>query len=104
MVISPPPPRSTLFPYTKLFRSFSDTRYRSASKTFFGKTKRCCPPEGRTPVFNKIHDGVDWRRSEEHTSELQSRGHLVCRDQLEKKRHEQPEAKKRHQTNTATTR
>src|SRR5690625_3805837 len=63
MVISPPPPRSTLFPYTKLFRSFSDTRYRSASKTFFEKTKRCCPPEGRTPVFNKIHDGVEWRGS-----------------------------------------
>src|SRR5439155_26226418 len=60
------PPRSTLFPYTTLFRSTT-----------------CCSswPRPRTA-------GADWSssRSEEHTSELQSRGHLVCRLLLEKKK------------------
>src|SRR5215510_15256839 len=58
------PPRSTLFPYTTLFRS---TRWR------------------RTPCTSRSCDGAP-RRSEEHTSELQSRGHLVCRLLLEKKK------------------
>src|SRR6266702_4516985 len=61
------PPRSTLFPYTTLFRSF------------------------RRPVWEPAHvSGNSPRsaaaRSEEHTSELQSRGHLVCRLLLEKKK------------------
>src|SRR3984893_19120117 len=60
------PPRSTLFPYTTLFRSI---RWRRCRKAFCSIT--CCRR---------------WnRRSEEHTSELQSRGHLVCRLLLEKK-------------------
>src|SRR6266508_5095811 len=76
------PPRSTLFPYTTLFRS------------------RWCSPPTRYP----------WRpatlaspsRSEEHTSELQSRGHLVCRLLLEKKKKNQKTAfneKKKKKTN-----
>src|SRR5215208_8046553 len=60
------PPRSTLFPYTTLFRS----RRRSRAKSMYGPGP---PSARRTP------------RSEEHTSELQSRGHLVCRLLLEKK-------------------
>src|SRR5207253_4806267 len=64
----PPPPRSTLFPYTTLFRS-----YGPLMKRF-----------GNVPVPN-IRRPSDLKRSEEHTSQLQSRGHLVCRLLLEKK-------------------
>src|SRR5439155_25977858 len=70
-----PPPRSTLFPYTTLFRSPALgeglCRARPAEPRFRGDV-----PAGRD-VF---------QRSEEHTSELQSRGHLVCRLLLEKKK------------------
>src|SRR5436305_5216276 len=63
------PPRSTLFPYTTLFRS-SARRLRRAALRLRPDRRR-----GRAP-----------RRSEEHTSELQSRPHLVCRLLLEKKK------------------
>src|SRR5258708_14864270 len=63
------PPRSTLFPYTTLFRSMSRHRGRQAGAA-------CADP---------LH-GCDRRRSEEHTSELQSPDHLVCRLLLEKKK------------------
>src|SRR5215813_14856380 len=59
------PPRSTLFPYTTLFRSTPAPR------------RSRCGPCGRSRC---------WSRSEEHTSELQSRPHLVCRLLLEKKK------------------
>src|SRR6266436_8175187 len=59
------PPRSTLFPYTTLFRSAC------------GSCGICWSPDPNPPW---------WRRSEEHTSELQSRLHLVCRLLLEKKK------------------
>src|SRR3989442_5272593 len=66
------PPRSTLLPYTTLFRSLSATATWSAH-TFPGSgTAKCC---------GNCHE-----RSEEHTSELQSRPHLVCRLLLEKKK------------------
>src|SRR6266581_3339157 len=62
------PPRSTLFPYTTLFRS----PLRAAAGTCPGST-RACPWAGRRwPSRSR-------RRSEEHTSELQSPVHLVCR-------------------------
>src|SRR2546429_6710955 len=64
------PPRSTLFPYTTLFRSCAASRFRKAS-----------PPRTITIIPN-----TGTRRSEEHTSELQSRLHLVCRLLLEKKK------------------
>src|SRR3989442_3939111 len=65
------PPRSTLFPYTTLFRSAA-----RASCCFTDPTSRSSdPPTGRPGI-----------RSEEHTSELQSRPHLVCRLLLEKKK------------------
>src|SRR5437660_1929804 len=65
----PPPPRSTLFPYTTLFRSRSTAGCARRRQASFAATK--C---------------VRRSRSEEHTSELQSRGHLVCRLLLEKKK------------------
>src|SRR3989442_9014673 len=70
------PPRSTLFPYTTLFRSRSSP----SSKRSSG----CCPLALRLEVASRHEQlGV---RSEEHTSELQSRPHLVCRLLLEKKK------------------
>src|SRR5207253_11397188 len=67
------PPRSTLFPYTTLFRSGGDHLPTGRScRAAFG---------GRRLVRSREQD-----RSEEHTSELQSRGHLVCRLLLEKKK------------------
>src|SRR5690349_22604493 len=70
------PPRFTLFPYTTLFRSWG---FR-ASRRSRAATARTSPPASK--VFSK--DSSD--RSEEHTSELQSRRDLVCRLLLEKKK------------------
>src|SRR3989442_4249012 len=73
-----PPPRSTLFPYTTLFRSRSPWRDRRARTTDApARGSRCAGPPRRL----RGRSG----RSEEHTSELQSRPHLVCRLLLEKK-------------------
>src|SRR3712207_8858087 len=73
------PPRSTLFPYTTLFRSWRRptlTRARDGSpRSTSSPTWSCCPSTKRSSV-----------RSEEHTSELQSRQYLVCRLLLEKKK------------------
>src|SRR2546422_6409857 len=79
------PPRSTLFPYTTLFRS-------RGARRAFPPVSRLAAQESR-PV--RAHPGLaaglaartpGKRRSEEHTSELQSRLHLVCRLLLEKKK------------------
>src|SRR2546422_2009893 len=71
------PPRSTLFPYTTLFRS-----YRCSMATLPRP-----PPRRRTRPHHHHHQRTTWiSRSEEHTSELQSRLHLVCRLLLEKKK------------------
>src|SRR3989442_9394276 len=77
------PPRSTLFPYTTLFRSKSAPTTRSARGP--GSHSRGAPPTARrcTPVRRAVGGAP---RSEEHTSELQSRPHLVCRLLLEKKK------------------
>src|SRR5204863_9324359 len=80
-------PRSTLFPYTTLFRSFFD-RFRA---NFAGLGKclflRYADLKERFPTL-RLDDPsvVNWLRSEEHTSELQSRRDLVCRLLLEKKK------------------
>src|SRR2546429_1919520 len=76
------PPRSTLFPYTTLFRSD-------------------CPNRGWTGVSLRFaeHEEVPLEtRSEEHTSELQSRLHLVCRLLLEKKKKKVKPRKRFHLT------
>src|SRR5438034_8799409 len=71
------PPRSTLFPYTTLFRSTAEC------------VKNCSA--GVSPAYKSLHlcrleAGATFFRSEEHTSELQSHSDLVCRLLLEKKK------------------
>src|SRR5258708_21725704 len=87
------PPRSTLFPYTTLFRSAPMARQRSvhpgATADLFEKCLRFTQADdikatGNYPYFQVIEAGQN-TRSEEHTSELQSPDHLVCRLLLEKK-------------------
>src|SRR2546422_7993412 len=87
------PPRSTLFPYTTLFRSLV-TGFAARS----GRTSLSAQPALRLPAGSLTSrstgtavrgrsTGTNWTtRSEEHTSELQSRLHLVCRLLLEKKK------------------
>src|SRR5207253_8945177 len=72
------PPRSTLFPYTTLFRSA-----RRGARTADGAARAVRP---RSPAPGARRRIPRKARSEEHTSELQSRGHLVCRLLLEKKK------------------
>src|SRR5262245_63208436 len=79
------PPRSTLFPYTTLFRS-GDRRQRVLVRV---------QPAARVAVQRHVAE----RRSEEHTSELQSLRHLVCRLLLEKKK-----KKKRRESSKSTQR
>src|SRR5258707_9631032 len=74
------PPRSTLFPYTTLFRSLVSLCARGGGTRARGPDRRC--RGGRAPAR---HARRDHPRSEEHTSELQSRQYLVCRLLLEKK-------------------
>src|SRR5437660_2022252 len=73
------PPRSTLFPYTTLFRSLA--------------RRGSCPASFSRSQMSVVRRSC--QRSEEHTSELQSRGHLVCRLLLEKKK------KMKNHTNTS---
>src|SRR5205809_6635651 len=75
------PPRSTLFPYTTLFRSIEELRECGAIAAIEGIEPRRELMRGR--CINAFNSGD---RSEEHTSELQSRLHLVCRLLLEKKK------------------
>src|SRR5437868_11643791 len=85
------PPRSTLFPYTTLFRSDEETRLlRTALVPFVARQggEPDLQAEARRLADGWLKDrkGVDSDRSEEHTSELQSRFDLVCRLLLEKKK------------------
>src|SRR2546421_8641995 len=93
------PPRSTLFPYTTLFRS---PLLPGAHRVASGREPRQGEPSGR--VGDRIegmrrhhdpaaHPGMEIR-SEEHTSELQSRSDLVCRLLLEKKKTVAPETRR----------
>src|SRR2546429_4482275 len=77
------PPRSTLFPYTTLFRS----RARHVPPQGRAGHARVRGDAGERDVLWHAGSGRRARRSEEHTSELQSRLHLVCRLLLEKKKH-----------------
>src|SRR3712207_6975108 len=82
------PPRSTLFPYTTLFRSSSPScPPRGRGTCGSARTRRTCdPPFPRSRRRECASDRCRPRRSEEHTSELQSRQYLVCRLLLEKKK------------------
>src|SRR2546428_1186649 len=73
------PPRSTLFPYTTLFRSVRASRFDRAPT----------PVSGRLLLVTRFAPPKRTDRSEEHTSELQSRSDLVCRLLLEKKKKRQ---------------
>src|SRR2546429_6402399 len=74
------PPRSTLFPYTTLFRSVTLREIEGLSYEEISNAMGCPIGTVRSRIFRARE------RSEEHTSELQSRLHLVCRLLLEKKR------------------
>src|SRR3712207_7085014 len=91
------PPRSTLFPYTTLFRSLAV--HVEVGARIDGAQQRCAKADNgcekpidqevlRAPdlVLVEACGGEEFRRSEEHTSELQSRQYLVCRLLLEKKK------------------
>src|SRR2546425_6801271 len=85
------PPRSTLFPYTTLFRSgcVSPLRPRGG-KSFQHSTPRTSGSCAGSPILPPLRctkSGGEKYRSEEHTSELQSLAYLVCRLLLEKKKH-----------------
>src|SRR5438270_6344986 len=82
------PPRSTLFPYTTLFRSGSDPGPDGAPATVKDRRSR----RSRAPDRRERRS-----RSEEHTSELQSQSNLVCRLLLEKKK--KHKKNKKHKTN-----
>src|SRR5258708_31762094 len=95
------PPRSTLFPYTTLFRSLSCATVVIWSSSPRRRTRLAPRPGTRTI---SAHPGgtcarsLRGGRSEEHTSELQSPDHLVCRLLLEKKK--QPHLSRRRAENT----
>src|SRR5256885_12266107 len=85
------PPRSTLFPYTTLFRSYVD----AVSRTTCGRSRNIFLHQDRRRRAHRERDRRDEElvasgRSEEHTSELQSPCNLVCRLLLEKKKYEKP--------------
>src|SRR3712207_7457647 len=84
------PPRSTLFPYTTLFRSWAHGPLPMPARRILER-EPCIDDLGPTGGYAELRgevDGsqVDEVRSEEHTSELQSRQYLVCRLLLEKKK------------------
>src|SRR5438309_7791562 len=79
------PPRSTLFPYTTLFRSRLRRRRNASPRERQGKSPSLSPSLKSCPRPERKRRGRK-ERSEEHTSELQSQFHLVCRLLLEKKK------------------
>src|SRR3712207_7665423 len=90
------PPRSTLFPYTTLFRSGDRNRYSAVPATSASQARslsrwRCAEFTATASGAAESARAASWSRcsamrSEEHTSELQSRQYLVCRLLLEKKK------------------
>src|SRR5690554_7527294 len=93
------PPTSTLFPYTTLFRSYLYSKSKNTSNTLQNKQTQSLHYLGvplnlnyqlfslkDLNVYVSLGGMIEKDRSEEHTSELQSRPHLVCRLLLEKKK------------------
>src|SRR3712207_7764700 len=78
------PPRSTLFPYTTLFRSQDRTAV--STTAFMISAAAGIPICSIAATYGESPSSVEFHRSEEHTSELQSRQYLVCRLLLEKKK------------------
>src|SRR5687768_18276486 len=97
------PPRSTLFPYTTLFRSYFMTNPTTLEAVLENAyilihEKKISNLAELLPLLNKVVTSGRPLRSEEHTSELQSRLHLVCRLLLEKKKQTQKKATHDHNT------
>src|SRR5206468_10402277 len=96
LVLPRPPPRSTLFPYTTLFRSYPNGNRRSSGTLRIRRVVQAPPRDNSPFYFENGHSATltlcmscgyrSTGRSEEHTSELQSRSDLVCRLLLEKKK------------------
>src|SRR3712207_8587766 len=85
------PPRSTLFPYTTLFRSVLAFGGVITGEHGIGLAKKRWWPQATSDVSRELHQRLKQAlRSEEHTSELQSRQYLVCRLLLEKKTKKTP--------------
>src|SRR5688572_32323763 len=82
------PPRSTLFPYTTLFRSVFNIHLNEEHKSLKDRRKELEKEriKNNQPVYYPSADSIKLERSEEHTSELQSQSNLVCRLLLEKKK------------------
>src|SRR5438445_6585203 len=93
------PPRSTLFPYTTLFRSFAALHVVSGRTTVFTEGA----PGVRIENTRDERRVTAFERSEEHTSELQSRQYLVCRLLLEKKKKKKKKNTKHSPTTKSTT-
>src|SRR3712207_7627721 len=94
------PPRSTLFPYTTRCRSGNlrgcrcgerGQEQRDECQPFDATSCHLCSPPFEVPTTPRCEPGTAARRSEEHTSELQSRQYLVCRLLLEKKKRRRSE-------------
>src|SRR5687768_18122608 len=86
------PPRSTLFPYTTLFRSGRGQR--RCGRTTKPRIRAAGGRSTNTATASSVTCAYTCSRSEEHTSELQSRLHLVCRLLLEKKKKKKKNNKK----------
>src|SRR2546422_1731328 len=80
------PPRSTLFPYTTLFRSYRSLLGFSEAELRELSFRMVTHEDEREHNVDLVAELIEGKRSEEHTSELQSRLHLVCRLLLEKKK------------------
>src|SRR5438046_3718143 len=93
------PPRSTLFPYTTLFRSHGAGEHPGVDESNASTNRRPVPH-----LHHVVRPGTaDHRRSEEHTSELQSLTNLVCRLLLEKKKNKERPQNTRRETQTVTS-
>src|SRR5256886_8815638 len=93
------PPRSTLFPYTTLFRSFSGEWW----ITVFPGAALVTLVLSVNLLGDWLRDALNPKRSEEHTSELQSQSNLVCRLLLEKKKKNSTTALSHNSTNRSQT-
>src|SRR5947209_14252047 len=92
-----PPPRSTLFPYTTLFRSSNATGHDAIGGQMFFNASNPAIDAHPFSALDTWTEIANVNRSEEHTSELQSRQYLVCRLLLEKKKQSG-----KHDNNTRT--
>src|SRR5947208_11527840 len=90
------PPTSTLFPYTTLFRSILVTRNNGEARLLAVRVGICCKIHDVREHNDDFNASSRLIRSEEHTSELQSPDHLVCRLLLEKKKNKMTDQRARN--------